>query len=253
MTASFSGKVALVTGAGSGIGRETALAFSTAGASVLVSDINEEGGRETVERMQENGGDSLFFCADVTNPEDVAGMVQTAVNSFGRLDIAVNNAGIGGGWTRVADYQLADWDRVLAVNLTSVFYCLHYEINQMLKQGSGIIVNISSVAGLRGLAHSAAYSASKHGVIGLTKSAALEVARNNIRINAVCPAFTRTPLFESLFSVNPTYEERILRNIPMRRYGRPEDIAAAILWLCSEDAAFVTGQALPLDGGLTAG
>lgn len=249
----FTEKVALVTGAASGIGRSTALGFGQAGATVIVADLNEDGGAETVQCIHDAGGEARFFPADVANPDDVAALVQMVVADYGRLDFGINNAGIGGGWTRVADYPFAEWDRIIAVNLSSVFYCLHFELKQMLKQGHGAIVNVSSVAGLRGLARSAAYSASKHGVIGLTKSAALEVAHENNRINAVCPVFTRTPLFEALFQVNPSYEERIKRNIPMRRYGKPEDIAAAILWLCCDQAAFVTGQALPLDGGLTAG
>jgi NAD(P)-dependent dehydrogenase (short-subunit alcohol dehydrogenase family) len=184
---------------------------------------------------------------------EVAALVQTAVEQYGRLDIGINNAGIGSNWKRLADYELEDWDRVLAVNLTGVFLCMRQQLKQMLQQGSGAIVNVASIAGLRGLANSAAYTASKHGVVGLTKAAALEYAKQHIRINAVCPVFTRTPLFEALFDVNPTYEERIKKNIPMRRYGQPEEIAQAILWLCSDRADFITGHALPIDGGMMAG
>jgi NAD(P)-dependent dehydrogenase (short-subunit alcohol dehydrogenase family) len=253
MVEHFGEKVALVTGAASGIGRSTAQAFAREGAQVIVSDIAVEAGEETVQLIRDVGGEAHFVRADVSDPEDVAALVQTAVARYGRLDYGINNAGIGSTWTRVADYALEEWNRIIAVNLTGVFYCLHYELKQMLQQGKGAIVNTASIAGLRGLANSAAYTASKHGVVGLTKSAALEYATRNIRINAVCPVFTRTPLFEALFEVNPTYEERLKRNIPMRRYGTPEDIARAILWLCSDNADFVTGHALPLDGGMTAG
>jgi NAD(P)-dependent dehydrogenase (short-subunit alcohol dehydrogenase family) len=253
MEKQFEGKVALVTGAASGIGRATALALSKEGASVVVSDINVDAGEETVRLIEEQGEAATFIRADVAKAVEVEALIQDALAAYGRLDMGINNAGIGSRWSRVADFSFADWDEVIGVNLNGVFYCMHYEIKQMLQQGGGVIVNTSSIAGLRGLANSAAYSASKHGVLGLTKSAALEYARNGIRINAVCPVFTRTPLFEELFKVNPTYEERLLHNIPMRRYGTPEDIAAAILWLCSDASAFVTGQALPLDGGIMAG
>jgi len=253
MEREFEGKVALVTGAASGIGRATALALSKEGATVVVSDINDEGGEETVQLVEEQGGEASFIRADVSNAAEVEALIGGTVAAFGRLDMGINNAGIGSRWSRVADLSFADWDEVIGVNLNGVFYCMHYEIRQMLQQGGGVIVNTSSIAGLRGLANSAAYSASKHGVLGLTKSAALEYARSHIRINAVCPVFTRTPLFEEMFKINPTYEERLLHNIPMRRYGTPEDIAGAIVWLCSDASAFVTGQALPLDGGIMAG
>lgn len=253
MTKQFSEKVALITGAGSGIGRSTALAFAQEGAQVIVSDVAVDNGEETVQLIQDAGGEAHFVRADVANVEDVAQMVQTAVDRYGRLDIGINNAGIGSGWKRLADYEIEDWNRIISVNLNGVFFCMLHELKQMLQQGSGAIVNVASIAGLRGLVNSSAYTASKHGVVGLTKSAALEYATQNIRINAVCPVFTRTPLFEALFDINPTYEERIKKNIPMRRYGKPEDIAQAILWLCSENANFITGHALPLDGGMTAG
>jgi len=253
MERQFVDKVALVTGAASGIGRATALALAEAGATVLVSDLTVDAGEETVSLIEESGGIASFLKADVSQAGEVESLVSAVIESYGRLDIGINNAGIGSRWSRVAELSIDDWHQVINVNLNGVFYCMHYEIQQMLKQGGGVIVNTSSIAGLRGLANSAAYSASKHGVVGLTKSAALEYARHQIRINAVCPVFTRTPLFEELFKVNPTYEERLIKNIPMRRYGAPEDIAGAILWLCSEAAAFVTGHALPLDGGIMAG
>jgi len=253
MTKQFSEKVALITGSASGIGRSTALAFAQEGARVVVSDITVDAGEETVQLIKDAGGEAHFVKANVANADDVANLVQTAVDHYGRLDIGINNAGIGSGWKRLADYEDEDWHRIIDVNLTGVFLCMRQELKQMLQQGSGAIVNVASIAGLRGLVNSSAYTASKHGVVGLTKSAALEYASQNIRINAVCPVFTRTPLFEALFDVNPTYEERIKKNIPMRRYGQPEEIAQAILWLCSENANFITGHALPIDGGMTAG
>lgn len=253
MTKQFSNKVALITGAASGIGRSTALAFAQEGAQVIVSDVAVAGGEETVQLIQDAGGAAHFVRADVANAEDVAALVAAAVARYGRLDIGINNAGIGSSWQRLADYALEDWHSVIAVNLTGVFLCMQQELKQMLQQGSGAIVNVASIAGLRGLANSSAYTASKHGVVGLTKAAALEYAAKNIRINAVCPVFTRTPLFEALFDINPTYEDRFKQNIPMRRYGKPEEIAQAILWLCSDRAEFMTGHALPVDGGMMAG
>lgn len=252
MQTQFGDKIVLVTGAASGIGRATAQAFAQRGAAVIVADIAQDAGAETVDLIDRGGGQAHFIKTDVADADSVGRLVQTTIDLFGRLDIAVNNAGIGGENAKVADYPHEDWYRVLNINLTGVFYCMQFEIRQMLKQQNGVIVNTSSVAGLRGLANSAAYSASKHGVIGLTRSAALEYARQNIRINAVCPVFTRTPLFNKLFETRPDFEEKLVRNIPMGRYGQPEDIAGVILWLCSNEAGFVTGQAFSIDGGLTA-
>lgn len=249
----FEDKIALITGAASGIGRATARAFAEEGARVIVLDVSTEAGHETVQLVEEDGGEAAFIKADVSQAEEVQAAIQTIIETYGRLDIGINNAGIAGPWTRVADLSFDDWERVLAINLNGVFYCMHYEIKQMLQQGAGVIVNTASVAGLRGLANASAYSASKHAVVGLTKAAALEYARQGIRVNAVCPVFTRTPLFEEMFELNPNYEEKLKRNIPMRRYGTPENIADAIVWLCSDAASFVTGQAVPLDGGMTAG
>lgn len=249
----FEDKIALITGAASGIGRATARAFADEGARVIVLDVSTEAGHETVQLVEEDGGEAAFIKADVSQAEEVETAIQTIIETYGRLDIGINNAGIAGPWTRVADLSFDDWDQVLAINLNGVFYCMHYEIKQMLQQGAGVIVNTASVAGLRGLANASAYSASKHAVVGLTKAAALEYARQGIRVNAVCPVFTRTPLFEEMFELNPNYEEKLKRNIPMRRYGTPENIADAIVWLCSDAASFVTGQAVPLDGGMTAG
>ncbi len=248
----FTNKIALITGAGSGIGRATALAFAAAGAAVVVADVNEAGGQETVGLVSGAGGNAIFIGADVSKPGEVEALVAQSVRHFGRLDIAVNNAGIGGAWARTADYPLADWERVLAVNLSGVFYCMQQEIRQMLVQSGGAIVNVASIAGVRALSNAPAYTASKHGVIGLTRTAAQEYARQKIRVNAVCPVFTRTPLFQGMIEGNARLEERLLGNIPARRFGEAEEIADAILWLCSEGAGFVTGQALNIDGGLTA-
>lgn len=249
----FKDKVVLITGAASGIGKATAMAFATEGALVIISDINEILGKATATELNQLGGKVSFLPSDVSKEAEVKNLIENIWEKFGRLDVAVNNAGIGGENNRTADYSSEEWDRVIAVNQTGVFYCMKYELQKMQGQGEGAIVNISSIAGLRGLAFSSAYSASKHAVIGLTKSAALEYARKNIRINAVCPVFTLTPLFEKMFDIDVSYEEKLKKNIPMQRYGEPEDIACAILWLCSSQAGFVTGQALALDGGMTAG
>ena len=248
----FSGQVALVTGAASGIGRATALALALAGAAVVVSDITVTTGQETARLIVAGGGQATFIRTNVADEASVANLVRQTVDQYGRLDIAINNAGIAGRSGKVADYPVDDWHRVLAVNLNGVFYCMQHQIPPMLEQEGGVIVNTASIAGLRGYANGSAYSASKHGLIGLTKSAALEYAQNNIRINAVCPVFTRTPLFEQIFELRPDFEEKLVRNIPMRRYGQPEDIAEVIVWLCSSQAGFITGQAIPIDGGLMA-
>lgn len=247
----FKENVALVTGAASGIGRETALRFAELGASVVVADVDSDGGQDSVNQVQACGADGLFVRCDVSDPQDVARLVQQAVNRFDRLDFAVNNAGIGGPWEPLRSYPHEGWDRVLAVNLTGVFYCMQEEIGPMARQG-GSIVNVASLAGKLGLPNQAAYTASKHAVIGLTRVAAQEVARHNIRVNAVCPVFTETPLFNPLIAGNPDRAEKLLERIPMRRFGKPRDIADAIVWLCSDQSRFITGQAINLDGGMTA-
>ena len=250
----FQDKVALITGAGSGIGRETALAFAKEGAKLVVADINEKGGQESVELLREMGAEAIFLNVNVADFDAVKSMVQNTVDHFGKLDIAINNAGIGGKPGRTVESSLENWDKVMAVNASGVFYCLKAEIEQMLKQGSGAIVNISSIAGLRGLPNSIAYTASKHAVIGMTKTAAMEYARKNIRINAVCPVFTVTNLFQPGFydEISPGLSEKLRKTIPIKRFGKPEEIAQAILWLCSDRASFVTGHAMPVDGGQTA-
>lgn len=248
----FADKVVLITGAGSGIGRMTALQFAENGAAVVVSDVNPAGGEETSALIRKNGGEAVFVPVDVADPEQVARLIGRAVETFGRLDVAVNNAGIGGSWRRTGDYPQDEWHRVLAINLSGVFYCMQHELRQMVSQGGGAIVNVASIAGVRALPNASAYVASKHGVVGLTRTAALEYARHNIRVNAVCPVFTRTPLFQDMLDADPRLEERLVRNIPMRRYAAPEEIAETIFWLCSDSATFITGQAINVDGGMTA-
>ena len=247
----FKENVALVTGAASGIGRETALRFAELGASVVVADVDSDGGQDSVNQVRACGADGLFVRCDVSDPQDVARLVQQAVNRFDRLDFAVNNAGIGGPWEPLRSYPHEGWDKVLAVNLTGVFYCMQEEIGPMIERG-GSIVNVASLAGKLGLPNQAAYTASKHAVIGLTRVAAQEGARHNIRVNAVCPVFTETPLFNPLIAGNPARAEKMLERIPMRRFGKPRDIADAIVWLCSDQSRFITGQAINLDGGMTA-
>ena len=251
----FADKNVLITGAGSGIGRVTALLFAERGASVIVSDVNVEGGEETVRQIKEGGGKARFIAANVADFDQVQKMFEQIIADYNSLHIAVNNAGVGNKKPqRTADADLADWDRVMAVNTTGVFYCMKLEIQQMLKQGGGAIVNTASIAGLRGLPNSLAYVASKHAVVGMTKTAAMEYARHNIRINAICPVFTVTPMFqpEVMDRISAGLSDKLKSGVPMKRFAQPAEMAEAILWLCSDRASFVTGHALPVDGGLTA-
>jgi NAD(P)-dependent dehydrogenase (short-subunit alcohol dehydrogenase family) len=245
----FDGKVALVTGGGSGLGRATAIAFAEGGAKVLVAEVDDRAGRETVDLLTGVGGDGLFVQTDVTNPEAVAAMVAASVAAFGALDFAVNNAGTTGKGGMTADYDIDDWHRTITLNLDSVFYCLRSEIPVMLSQGGGAIVNVASGAGLVGFAGLPAYVASKHGVVGLTRASALEYAALGIRINCVCPGSTRTPMLEGFMGGDEKIEKMMRNAVPMRRLGRPEEIAAAIVWLCSDAASFVVGHAMAVDGG----
>lgn len=248
----FANKVALITGGSSGIGRATALLFASHGARIVIADIATEGGEETVEMVKKHGVEAFFVKTDVSDATQVENMVNATVEKFGRLDIAINNAGTGGTWGRTAEHPLDAYRKVIAINQDSVFYGMHFQIKQMLKQGEGAIVNVASVAGLRALPNANAYVASKHAVVGLTKTAAIEYATKNIRINAVAPVFTITPMVEQIFQFGGEYEEKLRNTIPMRRYGKPEEIADAILWLCSPQSAFVTGLTLPIDGGMMA-
>lgn len=250
------GKIALVTGASSGIGRATSLEMARNGARVTVADVNEEGGRETVDAIEKAGGEAIFVRADVTSGADVQAMIRTAVESFGRLDCAVNNAGVGGtsrDGRRFATHEYPEelWTRIIAVNLTGVFLCLQHEIGQMLAQGGGAIVNIASITGLVG-GFGTPYGASKHAVVGMTRNTALEYARSGIRVNAVCPGVVETPMVAAVFGAVPGLEERWRETEPIGRFSAPSEIAAAVTWLCSDAASFVTGVALPVDGGWTA-
>ena len=236
------GKSCLVTGAASGIGRATARALASAGANVLASDIQDS----SLPEMP-------FIAMDVRWPEQIRAAVAKALQLHGRLDCAVNCAGIGGVRADTADYPDDVWDQVLAVNLTGVFQCMKQELAVMLPQGRGSIVNVASVAGVSGFARHSAYTASKHGVVGITKAAALEYARKGIRVNAVCPGFTRTPMVAEMLLERPGLKERLEARMPVGRFGTPEEIASSILYLCSDEASFITGQAMMLDGGLTAG
>jgi NAD(P)-dependent dehydrogenase (short-subunit alcohol dehydrogenase family) len=253
MTAELQGKVALVTGGTSGIGRDTAVLFAKAGAKVVVTGRREVEGKETVDLIRAACGDGVFVKADVSKAAEVDALVQRTVEKFGRLDVAFNNAGIEGHWLPIVEQSEEDWDQTIDINLKGVWLCLKYEIRQMLKQGGGgAIVNMASAAGLMGLAGAATYSASKHGVIGLTKSAALETARSGIRVNVVCPAVVETPMADRAYE-QPEIHKFVLGLHPMGRFGRPEEISEAVLWMCSDRASFMTGQSLVLDGGLLAG
>jgi NAD(P)-dependent dehydrogenase (short-subunit alcohol dehydrogenase family) len=245
------GKVALVTGAGSGIGRACAEAYARAGARVVVSDRDVAGGEETVRRLAEAGGEALFVAADVADPAACAGLVARTLERFGRLDCACNNAGIGGEQNPTADYSDEGWQQVIDVNLSGVFYCLKHEIAAMLAGGGGAIVNMASILGQVGFATAPAYVAAKHGVLGLTKTAALEYAAQGIRVNAVGPAFIHTPMIAAL-EEDPAKSQMLLSLHPIGRLGNPEEVAAAVLWLSSEAASFVTGAYLPVDGGYLA-
>jgi len=248
----FEEKVVLVTGGGSGIGRQAALAFAQEGAKVVVADVNDVGGEETIQQILAEGGTASYVHADVTDSAAVKAMVDLAVMRYGGLDVAVNNAGVSGGETvYFQDAAEETYDRVMNINTKGVWLCMKHELPIMLKQGSGAIVNIASVAGLLGLPGDAIYTASKHAVVGLTRAAAAEVARKHIRINAVCPGYTETPLFTDLVDQRPGVQATMLNFIPMRRFGKPEEIAEGILWLAEESNSFVTGIALPMDGGIS--
>lgn len=253
MTADLQGKIVLVTGGTSGIGRETAVLFAKCGAKVVVAGRRDTEGEEALDAVREANSDGLFVKTDVSRAADVQALVQKTVEKFGRLDIAFNNAGIEGSLTPIIQQSEEDWDRTIDTNLKGTWLCLKYEIQQMLQQsGGGAIVNMASLAGIIGAAAFATYSASKHGVIGLTKSAALETARSGIRINAVCPAVIETPMAQRAFA-DPEVAKYFRSLHPMGRFGTPLEIAEAVVWMCSEQASFMTGQSLVLDGGFLAG
>jgi len=258
MANEFSGKVALVTGGASGIGKVTATVFARKGAKVVVStDANIRGGEDTVDLIKKAGGDAVFIRCDVTRAEDVEELTDKTVETYGSLDFAFNNAGIGPDGKRLPVVEIADcpeeiWDRTINVNLKGVFLCMKYEIRQMMKQKSGVIVNTSSVGAYKPVPGFAAYDASKTGLIGLSRAAALECAPSGIRVNVICPGPTeRTQLFDYLTGTDPRMKEDMMSGIPLKRVATPEDMAEAVTWLCSDVASFITGHIMPVDGGMT--
>lgn len=250
------GKTALITGSGAGIGRAAALKFAAEGAKVVVSDVNVKGGEETVAMIEREGGEAVFIKADVSVPEEVDALITKAVEAFGRLDCACNNAGIEGKIVPFTEQPLDNFDRIIAINLRGTFLCLQAEIRQMLKDGGGAIVNLASVAGLIGFPGLAPYVASKHGVNGLTKNAALEYGKQGIRVNSICPGGIDTRMLDSLAvqssSGRMTSHEMMDPLHPIGRIGKPEEVAELIVWLCSDRASFVTGANIPVDGGFVA-
>ena len=256
MAATFAGKVALVTGGGSGIGQASALAFAREGAQVVIGDVDDDGGGATVAMIRAAGGDATFIHCDVADIDAAERLVAGGLEAFGRLDCAVNNAGIQGDIAPAAECTKDNWDRTIAVNLSGIWHCMKFEIPHLLKSGSGSIVNVSSNFGLVGSYGMPAYSASKHGIIGLTKTAALEYAKSALRVNAVCPGPVQTPMVDKLLNAQPELADKIIEAIkekePVGRWGQAEEIAASVIWLCSDAASFVTGAVLPVDGGYVA-
>jgi len=251
-TGSFTGKVAFVTGAANGIGRAAALAFAGAGASVVVADVSQHGSEETVRLVEEHRGRALAVRCDVSRAEDVKAALDKTIEAFGRLDFAFNNAGVEQKkLAPVAELDEEEWDRIHNIDLRGVFLCMKYEIPLILKQGGGAIVNTSSGAGVIGIKGNPAYTAAKHGVIGLTRSAALDYAAQNVRINAVCPGYIDTPMMGRFTGGTPEGRAKVIAEEPVGRMGKPEEIAAAVLWLCSDAAGFVIGHAMVIDGGQT--
>ncbi len=250
----FKNKIVLITGAASGIGKEAAFLFAKEQATVIIADKDEQSGANLEMKIIENGGKARFIYVDVANKNSIDSMFETIIREYNHLDIAINNAGISGIPSRTTDINFDNFNAVMNINSTSIFVCMQHEIKQMLKQGKGVILNTSSIAGLRGLPNSLPYVASKHAVVGMTKTAAMEYARKNIRINAICPAFTVTNLFKPEFmdSISEGLSEKLKNQIPMKRFANAKEIAEVMLMICSDKASFITGQAIPVDGGVSA-
>jgi NAD(P)-dependent dehydrogenase (short-subunit alcohol dehydrogenase family) len=248
----FEGKVALITGGAAGIGRTTALAFAREGAKIVIADINVQGGEETVKMIRDAGGEAVFVKTDVRISDEVKNMAEKAVEDFGRLDIAFNNAGINEDAVTISRCAEDSWERMIDTNLTGVFLCMKYELPKIRRSGGGSIVNMASVMGLVGDGSHPGYSGSKHGVVGLTRTAAIVYAQAGVRINAVCPGPTLTSLIHKLIDGQPEVERMLLSHIPMNRMAQPEEIAKAVLFLCSDDASYITGHPLAVDGGWVA-
>jgi NAD(P)-dependent dehydrogenase (short-subunit alcohol dehydrogenase family) len=243
-------KVAIITGAGSGIGKSTALLFAKEGAKVVVTDINEEHGNSVVKEIEANGGDAILIKADTSKAEDSEMTVKKTIEKFGQLDIAVNNAGISGPTEPIGEYSIEAWDKVISINLSGVFYGMRYQIPEMQKAGKGSIINVASILGQVGFANSSAYSAAKHGVVGLTKTAGLEYGKSGVRVNAVGPAFIETPLVKD--SLSEDAYNSLAEMHSMGRLGQPNEVAELFLWLASDKASFATGAYYPIDGGYLA-
>ena len=250
METTFKNKVIIVTGGSFGIGKATAIAFAKQGAKIVIADWAEN--PETIAFIKDLGNDVIFIKCDVSRSDEVKSMVEKTIATFGRLDYAFNNAGIEGNTAPTPDCTEDNWDKTIAINLKGVWLCMKYEIPEMLKQGKGVIINCSSVAGLVGFEGLPAYVASKHGVVGLTKTAALECAKHGIRINAVCPGVIQTPMIDRLTGKKKEAIEQYTALEPLGRFGQPEEIANAVLWLCSDEASFVTGHGMAVDGGFVA-
>jgi len=248
----FNNEVAIITGGSSGIGKATALAFAQRGAKVVVSDINIENGEATAQLIKDKGGEAIFVKTNVANDQEVQQLIEQCLQTYGRLDHMINNAGIGQGLFFFDQITNEHWEKTIAVNQTGVFYCMRAALRVMKAQRKGSIVNTSSAAGIGAAPRMGAYAASKHAVVGMTKTAAAEYGKFNIRINAICPTVINTPMGDSYLSDNKDLQELMLRSVPMRRFGTPEEVAKTICWLCSEEASYLNGVALPVDGGSTA-
>lgn len=250
MTYNYADKVAIVTGGGSGIGEACVQKLAESGASIIVADVDEENGERVAESVNSKDGNATFIYADVSNPKSVEEMVNKTIETYAQLDIAVNNAGIGGDQSMVGDYSINSWQQVIDINLNGVFYCMRYQIPQMLKQSGGAIVNMASILGTVGFATSSAYVAAKHGVVGLTKSAALEYSAQGVRVNAVGPGFIKTPLLEANLDEETT--AMLVERHPIGRMGEADEVADLVTFLCSAQASFITGSYYTIDGAYTA-